>query len=63
MYVSGTGGALREPVHGTWVAAKGLKGGGMVFGYFRAVFLLKIGHYGERSMIRTKDHLFPFPYL
>ena len=25
MYVSGTGGALREPVHGTWVAAKGLK--------------------------------------
>ena len=26
MYVSGTGGALREPVHGTWVAAKGLRG-------------------------------------
>ena len=25
MYVSGTGGALREPVHGMWVAAKGLK--------------------------------------
>ena len=39
----------------------GLKGGGTVFGCFGAVFLLKIGHYGERSMIQTKDHLFPFP--
>ena len=35
-----------------------LKGGGMVFGCFGAVFLLKIRHNGERSII--KDHLFLF---
>ena len=40
-----------------------LKGGDAVFGYFGAVFLLKIRHYGERSMIRKKDHLFPLQYL
>ena len=40
-----------------------LKGGGTVFGSFGAGFLLKIEHYGERSMIRRKYHFFHFPHL
>ena len=32
-----------------------LKGGGTIFGRFGAFFVLKIGHFGNRSMMRTKN--------